>query len=215
MVTVAALLAVACSSLDRLSREEMIDPEACKDCHPAQFEEWQSSMHAHAADDPVFLALNELGQEETSGELGDFCVQCHAPMAVREGLTTDGLNLGEVPQAYKGVTCFFCHTVDAVEGEHNNPLRLAGDLTMRGEFRDTIESGAHDSGYSTLHDRDELESSSLCGACHDIVNNAGVHLERTLLEWRESVFTAQSPSASSCACKRMSPAAIGARNAAS
>ena len=187
---VLASVALGCSGdPDRLSREEMLDPEACKDCHPAQFEEWQSSMHAYAADDPIFLALNELGQEETAGELGDFCVKCHAPMALAEGATTDGLNLAEVPQHLKGITCFFCHTVDAVEGEHNNPLRLADDLVMRGEYGDPIESNAHGSAYSPLHDLNNVsESSKLCGACHDIMLANGVHLEATFAEWKGSVF---------------------------
>ena len=187
-VTVGALLA-ACSSPTRLSREEMLDPETCADCHPDQFEEWQSSMHAYAADDPVFLAMNELGQRETGGALGDFCVQCHAPMALREGATTDGLNLGELPQHLKGVTCFFCHTVEDVTDDHNNPLVLANDLVMRGQHRDPIESNAHASGYSALHDgNDVTESSKLCGSCHDIVLDNGVHLERTYAEWQASVF---------------------------
>src|SRR5688572_17420291 len=47
-----------------LTREQLLDPEACKDCHPRHYREWKSSMHAYAADDPVFLAMNQRGQEE-------------------------------------------------------------------------------------------------------------------------------------------------------
>ena len=72
-------------------------------------------MHAYASEDPVFRALNALGQAETNGELGDFCVQCHAPLAVELGLTTDGLELDEVPEHLRGIGCTFCHQVDAVE----------------------------------------------------------------------------------------------------
>lgn len=184
-----ALLGVACSGPTRLSRDELLDPNTCMECHPKQFEEWASSMHAYAADDPVFLALNELGQQETGGELGEFCVQCHAPMALREGATTDGLNLPDVPQHLKGVTCFFCHSVDAVSDDHNNPLELADDLKMRGQFADARESNAHGSVYSPLIDRSQVdESSSMCGSCHDIVLPNGVHLERTYLEYQDSVF---------------------------
>src|SRR5688572_9748953 len=100
-----------------------MDPETCKTCHPKHYREWSGSMHAYASDDPVFLAMNARGQEEVA-TLGDFCVQCHAPMAVRTGATTDGLNLAELPRHLKGVTCYFCHTVSAVEGTHNNPLVL-------------------------------------------------------------------------------------------
>src|SRR3954447_6222981 len=65
-----------------LTPEQLLDPESCKGCHPSHYEEWSSSMHAYASSDPVFLAMNKRGQEEA--QLGDFCVQCHAPMAVRE-----------------------------------------------------------------------------------------------------------------------------------
>ena len=53
-------------------------------------------MHAYAADDPVFLAMNRRGQREAG--IGDFCVQCPRPMAVRTGATTDGLNLDSLPR---------------------------------------------------------------------------------------------------------------------
>lgn len=143
-------------------------------------------MHAYAADDPIFLAMNQRGQREAG--IGDFCVKCHAPMAVRTGATTDGLNLASLPQSLKGVTCYFCHSVDAVEGTHDNPLRLASDGVVRGPLRDPVANPAHASEYSVLHDRDRLESSQLCGACHDIVNQHGTHLERTFAEWQASVF---------------------------
>jgi hypothetical protein len=169
-----------------LSREQLMDPLTCSGCHPKHYEQWASSMHAYAADDPLFLAMNARGQREA--DIGDFCVQCHAPMAVRTGATTDGLNLAEVPRALKGVTCYFCHSVDGVEGTHNNPLRLAEDLVMRGPFGDAAQNPAHASAYSPLHDRDQLPSADLCGTCHDIVNERGTHLERTYSEWQSSVF---------------------------
>lgn len=185
-----AVLAAACGDFDRptLTRSELLDPETCADCHPDHYREWSGSMHAYSSDDPVFIAMNQRGQRETGGELGDFCVKCHAPMAVLEGATTDGLNMESVPRELRGVTCYFCHSVEKVEGTHNNPLVLADDLVMRGGIRDPIDNGEHASAYSPLHNRDAPESSSLCGSCHDIVTDAGVHLERTYKEWQESLF---------------------------
>lgn len=87
--------------------DPLLDPETCAECHPQHYDEWLGSMHAYAADDPVFLAMNARGQRETEGELGAFCVQCHAPMAVEFDLTEDGLNLDAMPQKFKGVTCYF------------------------------------------------------------------------------------------------------------
>lgn len=166
--------------------EELQNPETCSSCHPQHYREWASSMHAYAADDPLFIAMNRRGQREAN--IGTFCVNCHAPMAVRTGATTDGLNLAELPQQLKGVTCYFCHNVAAVRGTHDNPLELANDRVMRGQLDDPQPTGFHGSSYSPLVDRDRLESSQLCGSCHDIVNQHGVHLERTFGEWQDTVF---------------------------
>jgi hypothetical protein len=171
-----------------LSMEDLMNPEKCMNCHPNHYREWSGSMHAYAADDPVFLAMNRRGQRETDGLLGDFCVQCHAPMAVKLGLTTDGLNLDELPQHVKGVTCYFCHTVKEVKGTHNNPLELADDGVMLGALENPVETKAHKTGYSALLDRKRIISGHVCGSCHDIVNDHGVHLERTFDEWKKTDF---------------------------
>lgn len=184
------LLAGACSGVDnKLDREAVMDPETCRGCHPEHYEAWSGSMHAYAAEDPIFVAMNARGQRETGGALGDFCVQCHAPMAVREGLTQDGLNLDALPPHLKGVTCYFCHNVEAVEGTHNNPLRLANDAILRGGIRDPAESAGHEAAYSPLLDRGDPRSSQLCGSCHDVVTPSGFHLERSFAEWQASLFS--------------------------
>lgn len=176
-----------------------MDPRTCGTCHPTHFREWSGSMHAYATRDPIFVAMNARGQRETNGALGDFCVRCHAPMAVLEGATTDGLNLVQLPDHLQGITCYFCHNVTQVEGTHNNPLQLAGDTTMRGGISDPLGNHAHGSAYSPLHDRNRIGSSELCGSCHDVVTPRGVHVERTFAEWRDSLF-ASTASGQQLAC---------------
>jgi hypothetical protein len=101
-------------------------------------------MHAYASDDPVFVAMNKRGQRETGGALGTFCVQCHAPMAVELGLTTGAdFDPAQLPATARGVTCYFCHNVKAVQDTHNNGLVLAGDQTMRGGLSGPASSPAH------------------------------------------------------------------------
>lgn len=176
-----------------LTVDQLSDPTVCQQCHPGQFAEWAGSMHAYASRDPVFLAMNALGQRETQGRLGKFCVQCHAPLAVANGLTTDGLNLDQVPERYQGVTCYFCHNVASVEGTHNNPLKLAFDTTLRGPFGDPTTVIAHHSEYSPFLDTQDSKSSQLCGSCHDVALEAhfapaDVALERTFEEWKSTLF---------------------------
>jgi cytochrome c554/c'-like protein len=181
----------ACHSGDQttLTRDQLLDPQSCAGCHQDQFQEWEGSMHAYSSNDPVFLAMNKRGQRETNGQLGKFCVNCHAPMAVREGLTTDGLNLDTVPQKLRGITCYFCHSIESVEGTHDNPLKLASDGVLRGSFSNpSAKNRPHASVYSPLLDRDSPQSSTTCGACHDIVNGHGTAIERTFSEWQGSAF---------------------------
>jgi hypothetical protein len=192
-IALPATAAVSCSpqtpAPTYLARDTLLDPATCKKCHADHYADWASSMHAYASEDPVFRAMNARGQRETGGKLGSFCVKCHAPMAVSEGATTDGLNLDSIPSKLHGVTCFFCHTVESVAGTHNNPLVLASDITMRGEYADPVANTAHPAAYSPLHDRKELSSATLCGACHDIVAPPGAAIERTFNEWQGSLLS--------------------------
>jgi hypothetical protein len=198
-VATAGLAALtACAGDATLTRDALMDPAECESCHPAEFEEWTGSMHAYSSDDPVFLAINRIGQQQTGGALGGLCVRCHAPMALAEGATADGLNLGELPRRLRGVTCYYCHQIDAVLDDHNGAFTLADDTVMRGSVADPIDAKAHGSGYSPLYDSSRPESSTLCGACHDVVTPAGVHLERTFAEWRASVFATAGPAQLTC-----------------
>ena len=196
--------------------DRLLDPKTCEQCHPDHYREWLGSMHAYAAEDPIFLAMNARGQRETNGALGDFCIRCHAPLAVELGLTTDGLNLQEVPKHLQGVTCYFCHTVASVNGTHNNPLTLTLSSTMLGAIADPVDTDAHGSAYSPLLDSLTRESGDMCGACHDIVNPNGVHLERTYAEWLDSFMADEDPLSGApapyglrCASCHMGPAQMG------
>jgi hypothetical protein len=192
-----------------LTPEQLRDPETCKGCHPIHYREWSSSMHAYAARDPVFLAMNQRGQRETKGELGDFCVKCHAPMAVVDKLTKDGSNLEQLPDMERGVSCYFCHSVVGVNGPHNGMLALANDGIMRGPIRDPLQPSAHRAEYSDLFDDQSPQSNAMCGTCHDVFTPSGVHLERTSAEYQSGIFsksaTGEPPAFDSCAGCHMPP----------
>jgi hypothetical protein len=192
-IIVAAAVALACSSSDdeqktTLTREALRDPKTCTPCHAEHFRQWSGSMHAYASDDPVFVAMNKRMIRETNGASASFCVKCHAPLAFQLGLTKDGTNLAELPSSARGITCYFCHSVEKVEGTHDAPLRLADDGMFRGPIRDPIAAMPHRGGHSNLHDREQSESASLCGACHDVITPHGAHIERTFAEWQASLY---------------------------
>ncbi len=172
-----------------LSAADLRDPALCADCHPDHYRQWSGSMHAYAGVDPVFRALDAKGQAATGGALGDFCVQCHAPVAHRLGLARTAADLDHLPAHLGTITCAWCHQIDAVDGDHNNPLRFADDGVLRAALRDPQPS-PHASAYSPLLDRNDPRSSDLCGGCHDIVlpHNA-LRLEKTFEEWQGSLFS--------------------------
>jgi len=195
LAALALALALGACSDEKRPVEELQDPGTCAECHPKHFTQWSGSMHAYAAEDPVFLAMNRRGQRETNGALGDFCINCHAPMAKQLGFT-DFANFDPsvLPPAARGVTCYFCHNVERVTTTHDNGLALADDQTMRGGAKDAVGTPAHHSKYDPLMDSD-VNQSEICGSCHDIVvpasinGHADVALERTFAEWRSTFFS--------------------------
>lgn len=171
-----------------LTREELLDPASCQECHPDHYREWSGSMHAYATADPIFRAMNARGQRETDGALYDLCIRCHAPVAVKEGLTTDGLNMDELPESMQGITCYACHGVTSVGAHFNNGLEYADDGVLRGGIRDPLETAAHPSEWGVYQDRTVVTSSDMCGSCHDVRLPNELMLERSYQEWTQTIF---------------------------
>ncbi len=183
----------ACSDPPLDTIEQLEDPGTCMTCHPTHYDQWSGSMHAYASDDPVFLAMNKRGQREA--QLGTFCVQCHAPMAVALGLT-DGTDFDPttLPPAARGITCYFCHDVESIQADHNNGLVLALDQTMRGGAANPVHTPAHDSLNDPMM-ATATNNSTMCGSCHDVITPApnNVPIERTYTEWQASLFANNDP----------------------
>ncbi|HEY5947921.1 MAG TPA: ammonia-forming cytochrome c nitrite reductase subunit c552 [Kofleriaceae bacterium] len=185
------LALAACDGCDdkKFTVEKLQNPETCKECHPKHYDQWSGSMHAYASDDPVFIAMNKRGQRETNGELGNFCLTCHAPMALQLGTAT-GANFdpAALTPETRGITCFFCHNVEQVTDDHNNPIVLAMDQTMRGGAKNPVDTPAHNSKYDTAM-ASKTNQSTMCGSCHDLITPGNVHLERSFKEWKESIWS--------------------------
>lgn len=188
------LALVACTGTE--PDAALLDPETCATCHPDHVEQWRGSMHAHASDDPVFRAMNQVAQQ-TEGVPPDFCVQCHAPVALRTGATVDGLDMDQVPEHLRGVTCAFCHQTEGAHGTSNAAVDWTFDGVMRGAFSDPVPNEVHEASYSPHLDREDRRSSDVCGACHDVVLPDGLHLEKTYAEWEQTVFV-EGPSRQGC-----------------
>jgi hypothetical protein len=179
-----ALLALAACASDppQMTQDQLMDPQACAQCHPTHVAQWSGSMHAYASDDPIFVAMNARFQREvaSSGADPSFCVKCHAPVALAQGATTDGTNLATLDAKLRGVTCFECHA--------------QSDGSLGGPLSDPAHGASHKSVYSASLDLADPSSSASCGTCHDVKNGHGATVEATFSEWQASLYAQPNPS---------------------
>jgi hypothetical protein len=165
----------------------------CVECHPNHVEEWSMSMHAYATADPVFHAMSVMGQAQSKGKLGQFCVQCHAPigLAFNAAPVTFDAEKGQYvqdtrgldPLSASGVSCDVCHSITNIIEPLNARAVLTPNGIRRGTIKDPVETPAHASAYSPLH-----EESLVCSMCHAVTNPRGAKLEETFPEWENSSF---------------------------
>lgn len=170
--------------------EKSLAPEACEQCHAAQFAQWQSSRHSHA------LAPGVLGQLVTfeAGEAAE-CMQCHAPLAEQrmafETARASGLvdRYDRLGIAAAGNSCGGCH----IRSHHRfgPPLRDTGAVGPSANT--TVHGGVTRSQF--------FENSEFCMRCHQFSNDPGVNgkpLENTFVEWQSSPQAAQGLTCQKC-----------------
>lgn len=171
----------------------------CQTCHPAQYNEWATSMHAYAQHSPVFNAFDSFVLNSTGGSLGTFCVRCHSGIGISSGESAIEPNSKRSSIAMESVTCMTCHSQSAnfAEATGQIPLPVPGDPepTVYGPYYGSDEPGAppdpslrliktpHKSRYSPL-----FTSGHLCGACHDVFTPDGFRLEEAYSEWKNGPY---------------------------
>ncbi len=171
--------------------------ENCKTCHPRHYEEWRGSMHAYAITDPVFHAMHSLAQRETGGELGDFCISCHAPVGTGIGevtaATKDPGGLSKISLA--AVSCEVCHRSVRLEEGHpaNARFKIQPGAPLVGGLPDPQQTPAH---ASTTND--SLKNPDFCGSCHNVVNRRGVKVEKPHEEFIASPYLVRDTSCLNC-----------------
>lgn len=194
-----------------IDREEVVQafthPDECQVCHQQHYEEWQITPHAYAMKDPVFKAMVDLGQRQTAGKLGQFCVQCHSPTGLateQTAVTQDPMtmeyqqNLDVDPIAMSGVTCTACHSITNVISSGNAQVVYTPNGIMRGPIADPVDNVFHASEYSPLHD-DQVEGFGLvCGTCHSVTNPKGATIEQTFEEFEVSGAKVEGETCVSC-----------------
>jgi mono/diheme cytochrome c family protein len=93
--------------------------------------------------------------------------------------------LAAVPAKLRGVTCLVCHGAIALG---DGSVEVVDDAVMQGPIEDPLSTPAHGSAYAVDRDRRQVQSVTLCGACHTVTNLQGLEVERTADEWRSTSY---------------------------
>ena len=162
--------------------ERSLSPVSCGTCHPDQFRDWQSSVHAKSMGPGISGQLAEMIKSEPAAARS--CFTCHAPLAEQAPLIRGSEGLVPNPDLdphlqSQGVVCASCH----VRGHQRfGPPRRDGTVASRAPR----ESLPHDGLTRTT----AFLRSEFCASCHQFAPNGlalnGKLLENTFEEWRAS-----------------------------
>jgi hypothetical protein len=213
----------------------LLGAQVCQSCHmtgdpstsPAPYDTWSASLMSIAARDPLFFAQLTTANQDAPG-VGTYCLRCHAPAAIPSGHADDPTGASLRDEDLDGVTCHLCHSmIDPNYVEGTSPIedvytlsKLADVPTTYGNAQFVLDlNGLRRGPYTdakAMHPvivAPFIESSNLCGTCHDVGNpalsrqadgtykynapyerspsadpHAQFPLERTYTEWKLSAF---------------------------
>lgn len=200
------------------------DPGHCQICHLSQSDannvtitsDWQGSMMAHAARDPIFYAALAVANKYVSGA-GEYCLRCHSPTGWLEGRSTPPTGMGLAGNDLEGVHCDACHrmkdpmipdsTADPAVPGYGNGMYVVQvpKLPKRGPFADALAV------HRIVADSFQ-QSADLCGVCHNVSNplyaanpiTQSPHeyspIERTYSEWLLSWYAQQGETGNCQSC---------------
>lgn len=193
-------------------KTDFLSAQQCAFCHPTEYREWRTAMHAYAQHSPYFLAFTKLVTNASGGTVGSFCIRCHSPIGISEGESSIIPNDQRHELALESVTCMVCHGEHTRDGQASAVFRVPvpGDPipTVYGPFYGYDEQGVpdpsqrlikapHQSRYSGY-----IKDGRLCGQCHDVILNEGTRIEEAFSEWRNSPYAHAGVSCQDC---HMSP----------
>ena len=154
--------------------ERSLDPAICGACHPLQYAQWQTSLHAAAYSPGLAGQLIE-GSLSHPAQVRN-CASCHTPLAEQQryGASLEP-NPGFDPELQaRGLVCAGCH-VRAHQrfGPEPRPAAPRMDRPPHGGFEV----------------RAEFRESRFCAECHQFFGDPGVNgkpIENTYVEWLNS-----------------------------
>ena len=175
--------------------ERSLLPESCGSCHPEQYKQWKTTLHAKAMSPGVYGQLVDMWK--TNPEEAQSCNECHAPLAEQQKRAKQGAGLianwrknavHDQKLEMHGLACTACHVRD---------WRVYGPPKKTPEgVNDTTKSGPHAGVERTpLFSRSEF-----CMSCHQhtFPGPNGKSIQNTYNEWKDSIWGEEGVSCQSC-----------------
>ncbi len=176
--------------------ERSLSPERCGSCHPEQYKQWRTTLHARAMSPGVYGQLVDMWKANPGG--AQSCNECHAPLAEQQKRA----NFGAGPPAnwrknpvhdrkleMSGLVCASCHVRDwRVHGPRKKETPEGMD--------DTTGNGPHGGVERTLF----FSRSEFCTGCHQhtFPGPNGKSIQNTYNEWKNSLWGEEGVSCQSC-----------------
>ena len=162
--------------------ERSLRPGSCGTCHPAQWADWKTTIHARSMGPGVAAQLVEMVRQDPAS--AQECLPCHAPLA-EQAPTASRSNGHQSSPTFdaalqtQGLVCAACHVR---KHERFGPPRRDGSLSVS-----TPTSGLPHAGVTRTS---AFTRSEFCSSCHQFAANGlalnGKLLENTYEEWKAS-----------------------------
>ncbi len=146
--------------------------QTCKECHPKIWEEYQTSMHAHATifKDPIHAAVWK--KNPASKKQAYKCAKCHTPAAdnFKELVAPNGI--GPDPKNTSqndAVACAYCHRIQAIKEDLKTNHNIISPEPKKyfGTRKDHIASPFHKIDTSNPN----FLKGNVCMGCHSHKRN--------------------------------------------
>ena len=163
--------------------EASLQPESCGACHPAQFADWQTSLHARSMGPGFKGQLVEMIENDPASAL--HCYTCHAPLTEQQEKVEDGKGGHAANRAFdarlqgRGLACAACHVR---EHQRFGPPKRDGSLASELPREKLPHNG--------VTRTPAFLRAEFCKDCHQFPPDGyalnGKLLENTYNEWKAS-----------------------------
>ena len=150
-------------------------------CHASIYNEWRASAHGFAAEDILFLQVQDLLIEEKGVAESRACAGCHDPAALLGGTRYGAASDGRELPIFEANSCITCHSTVETDTNGNGGYVIQAPERYLFEERDSGFTGlaakflirAYPEKHVAEYKRPLYKTSEFCAACHKQVPPPG------------------------------------------